>query len=400
MAAISKHWNEIVHSGVTCATLSHPGKTCHDHLRYQMRATIGGNLKFFIPISIVRLFMLCYTKKTMSVEIVLQALFELVSESFNGWAVSNCWSAGFCGMYHWFGGFINNYSVSLPGLPGTLLMFFMPAYVKMSHSRAMFNVFLECWMKSREHPLFEYARESKVIGTLAFMAMSAAIGYYAQRTKAVEFWFFSPLKKNLNPEQDRHQKLCLHRNTCQNYILDGMKTCFTFGFLMELVRKLINVAPRIRKHPSAILEAFARIRFKFVAFLTMYNGLFRLITCLLARHRKRTTENDSTLAGFLSGITYGLSPNYNVFNLGVAAVIQNVWNYITEKYAKVAWIQWVNKLSFSSIVWMVLMNYNMYGRAYYPYAMSKFAMKFTDLCSGQQAQVAAECLGKAAMGFS
>lgn len=140
MAAISKHWNEIIHSGVTCATLSHPGKTCQDHLHYQMRATIGGNFKFFIPISILRLFMLCYTKKAFSAEIVLQALFELFSESFNGWAVSNCWSAGFCGMYHWFGGFVNNYSVSLPALPGTLLMFLMPAYVKLSHSRAIFNV--------------------------------------------------------------------------------------------------------------------------------------------------------------------------------------------------------------------------------------------------------------------
>lgn len=181
-----------------------------------------------------------------------------------------------------------------------------------------------------------------------------------------------------------------------------MKTCFTLGFLLELVRKLVNVAPRIRKHPSAILEAFARIRFKFVAFLTMYNGLFRvswafidlvdlteacvfqLITCLLARHRQRTSEEDSTVAGLIAGVAYGLSPNYNIFNLAVAAVIQNAWNNVVERYAKVDWIQWVNKLSFSSIVWMVLMNYNMYGRAYYPYAMSKFAMKFTDLCSGLQ----------------
>lgn len=43
-------------------------------------------------------------------------------------------------------------------------------------------------MKSREHPLVEYARESKVVGTVSFMAISAAIAYYARRTKAMEFW--------------------------------------------------------------------------------------------------------------------------------------------------------------------------------------------------------------------
>ncbi|XP_029711262.1 uncharacterized protein LOC115256596 [Aedes albopictus] len=400
MAAISKHWNEIIHPGVTCATLSHPGKTCEDHLRHQMRATIGGNLKFFVPISIVRLFMLCYTRKTLSVEVVLQALFELVSESFNGWAVSNCWSAGFCAMYRWFG-WINNYSVSLPSLPGTLLMFLMPAYVKMSHSRAIFNVFLECWIKSREHPLVEYARESKVIGTVSFMAISAAIAYYAQRTKAMEFWFFAPLKKNLNPQSEQDRKPCYHRHACQSYILEGMRTCFTFGLLLELIRKLINVAPRLSKEPvDAILEALARLRLRFVAFLTLYNGLFRLTTCALARHRGEVVQSDSTLAGCVSGLSYALSPNYNIFNLGVAAVIQNAWNYLVEKYAKVNWLQQFNKLSFSSVVWVFLMNYNMYARAYYPYAMSKFAMKFTDICSGSQAQIAAECLGKVAMGFS
>lgn len=63
---------------------------------------------------------------------------------------------------------------------------------------------------------------------------------------------------------------------------------------------------------------------------------------------------------------------------------QNAWNFIVEKYSKVEWLQQFNKISFSSVVWVFLMNYNMYARAYYPYAMSKFAMKFTDICSGAQ----------------
>uniref|UniRef100_A0A8D8HZK9 (northern house mosquito) hypothetical protein n=1 Tax=Culex pipiens TaxID=7175 RepID=A0A8D8HZK9_CULPI len=40
------------------------------------------------------------------------------------------------------------------------------------------------------------------------MGISAAIGYFAQRTKFVEFWFFSPLKKNLNPPVDPAPEPC------------------------------------------------------------------------------------------------------------------------------------------------------------------------------------------------
>uniref|UniRef100_A0A1Q3FSY6 Uncharacterized protein n=2 Tax=Culex tarsalis TaxID=7177 RepID=A0A1Q3FSY6_CULTA len=416
MSAISKYWYDIVTPTVTCETLTHPETTCGAHLRIQLRKTIPGNVQFFGPISVLRMVLLMYTRNQVSWSVVLQALYECGMAALNGWFVSNSWSWMFCTLYHLLGRrFVNNWSVSLPALAGTLAMFWMPPYVKMSHSRAIFNVFLECWIKSREHWHVEWARESKLAGTVAFMGISAAIGYFAQRTKLVEFWFFSPLKKNLNPPADPDsepststspitstpktppQKCCFHRHACHSYILDGMKTCFTFGMVLELARKLIAVAPVLRKEPSALLSALARMRYKFVAFLTLYNGLFRLATCLLARSRGKVIPEDSTLAGFFSGLTYALSPNYNVFNLAVAAMLQNIWNFTVEKNASVQWLQRINSWSLSSIVWIFLMNYNMYSRAYYPYAMSKFALKFTDICSAAQARVASENLAKAAL---
>ncbi|XP_058814961.1 uncharacterized protein LOC131678705 [Topomyia yanbarensis] len=390
MSAISKHWSELT-AGVDCATLSHPGKTCHSHILFQLRTTVWGNMQFFIPVSILRLFLLIYTQKSVSWHIVRQTLFEFSCMVANGWVVSNSWSACFCAFYHWFGRIINNYSVSMAALPGTLVMFWMPQYVQMSHARAVFNVFVECWIKSRNHPWMEYARESKTIGTVVFMLISATIGYYAQRTKAVEFWFFAPLKKNSN---DHSKTPCFHRNTCQSYILDGMKTCFTFGMILELARKLIASAPRIRRHPPALLGAISRIRFKFVAFLTLYNGLFRFVTCFLAQHRRKVSSYDSTVAGLISGLSYSLSPNFNVFSLAMTAMIQNIWNYISEQYGGLDLVKRFNRLSFTSIAWVLLMNYNMYSRAYYPYAMSKYALKFTDVCSNSQARTASECLAK------
>ncbi|XP_052567662.1 uncharacterized protein LOC120419702 isoform X2 [Culex pipiens pallens] len=421
MSAISKYWYEIVTPAVTCESLTHPGLTCGENLGIQLRKTVPGNLQFFGPISVLRMVLLMYTRNQVSWAVVLQALYECGMAALNGWFVSNSWTAMFCVLYRLLGQrFVNNWSVSLPALAGTLAMFWMPPYVKMSHSRAIFNVFLECWIKSREHWLLEWARESKTAGTVAFMGISAAIGYFAQRTKLVEFWFFSPLKKNLNPPVDAApepcssttpinptntpaafpQKSCYHRHACYRYILDGMKTCFTFGMVLELARKLIAVAPVLRKQPSALLSALARMRYKFVAFLTLYNGLFRVATCILARTRGKVIPEDSTLAGFISGLTYALSPNYNVFNLAVAAMLQNVWNFTVEGNSKVQWLQRINSWSLASIVWVFLMNYNMYSRAYYPYAMSKFALKFTDICSAAQARVASKNLAKFAMGAS
>ncbi|XP_053681828.1 uncharacterized protein LOC128732575 [Sabethes cyaneus] len=395
MSAISKYWNELT-TGVDCSTLSHPGKTCSDHIRYQLRATVWGNMQFFIPVSILRLFLLAYTRKAVSWEIVRQTIFEFSSMVANGWIVSNSWSAGFCAIYHTFGRLIDNYSISLPSLAGTLVMFWMPSYVQTSHCRAIFNVFIECWIKSREHPVIEYARESRVIGTVTFMLISALIGHYSMRAKAVEFWFFAPLKKDLNlpGHSTQTNKVCYHRESCRTYILDGMKTCFTFGMILELARKLLASAPKIRQNPATLLRALSRMRFKFVAFLTLYNGLFRLVNCLLAHHRRKVSAYDSTLAGLISGLSYSLSPNFNVFNLAVAAMVQNAWNYVSEKYSRLELVKQLNRLSFSSITWIILMNYNMYSRAYYPYAMSKYALKFTDLCSSAQARTASECLAK------
>ncbi|XP_055618327.1 uncharacterized protein LOC129763364 [Toxorhynchites rutilus septentrionalis] len=398
MSAISKYWNEFVTPEVSCTLIAHPGKSCVEHNLSQMRTTVLGNMQFFIPVSLLRLFLLVYSRKAIKWEIVRQTLLEFCCMVANGWSASNSWTVGFCAMYNIFGRMINNYCVSLPGLAGSLVMFWMPLYVQSSHSRAVFNVFLECWIKSREHPLLEYARESKVIGTVAFMIISAVIGYFAQRTKTAEFWFFSPLKKNLNSAIDQTTKPCFHRNDCLHYILEGMKTCFTFGMILELARKLIGSAAKIRRQPAMVLRSISSIRFKFVAFLTLYNGLFRLATCLLARFRGKVSMSDSTLAGAVSGLSYSLSPNYNVFNLAVTAMAQNCWNFLGEMYTRSKAIQRLHQLPISSIVWVILINYNLYSRAYYPYAMSKYALKFTDMCSYSQARTASANLAKLFLG--
>lgn len=141
MSAISKYWYEIVTPAVTCESLTHPGLTCRENLGIQLRKTVPGNLQFFGPISVLRMVLLMYTRNQVSWAVVLQALYECGMAALNGWFVSNSWTAMFCVLYRLLGQrFVNNWSVSLPALAGTLAMFWMPSYVKMSHSRAIFNV--------------------------------------------------------------------------------------------------------------------------------------------------------------------------------------------------------------------------------------------------------------------
>ena len=221
-----------------------------------------------------------------------------------------------------------------------------------------------------------------------------------------------------------------------------MRTCFTFGLLLELIRKLINVAPRLSKEPvDAILEALARIRLRFVAFLTLYNGLFRLTTCALARHRGEVVQSDSTVAGCVSGLSYALSPNYNIFNLGVAAVIQvgrisvtelrgGIWfcnDYVLECLELPR-----RKVRQSELAAAVQQTFLQFGRVGVPDELQhvrpgllslrhvevcdevhrylfRFTVSILEMwdklhCSQSsllfRAQIAAECLGKVAMGFS
>ncbi|XP_055587037.1 uncharacterized protein LOC129739588 [Uranotaenia lowii] len=395
MSAVSKYWHQIATPDVTCQMTIHPGLSCYENIRTQIRTTVGGNLSFFVPVSVLRLLLLIYSRRTVSIEIVRQTLFELFCCTANGWAVSNSWSAGFCARYWWHGRMTGTSFIYGSAIAGTLLMYWMPQYVKSTHSRAIFNVFLECWIKSRDRPWVEFLRESKAAGTLAFMIVSAAIGFAALRIKGAEFWFFAPVRKNYNPESDRVTKACFHRDSCVEHIKDGLRTSFTFGMILEVARRLIGSAPKAGRDPWVLVTDLRKIRFKFVAFLALYNGLFRYISCYLAKRRGKMSPHDSTIAGFLSGVSYWLSPNYNVFNLGVTVMLQNMWRFIVEHHGqRNKMVQQLDRLPFSFIAWVLLMNYNMYARACYPYAMSRYALKFTDLCSASQSQVASECFAK------
>ncbi|XP_053678190.1 uncharacterized protein LOC128728587 [Anopheles nili] len=386
MSALSKYFDQAI-SGATCREVLHPGLECGQFARQNFLGSIGSNVRFFLPISLLRLLLLVYGRKACSLGVFRQTSRELAAMVLNALCVANCWTGTFCLLTKLTGRIINNYSVSMAPVLGSCAMFFMPSYVQTTHAKAIFAANLECWIKSRESGLFERMRDSRTFGTVCFMLLSAGIARYASKTHhRSEFWFFQPLKRK-QPEE----KVCQHSETsCARYVLSGMRTYFTFGAILELARRLIVSVGQLHQTPMQRMRALLRIRYRLILFLTLYNGTFRLVTCLLGRYRQQVKEYDNTIAGFASGLWYYVCPSYNIFNLAVSALTQTHWNFLMERYAQIPIVQQLDRVSFASLVWIVSMCYVTYSRAYYPWAMSKFALKFIDICSNYASRTASE----------
>lgn len=130
-------------------------------------------------------------------------------------------------------------------------------------------------------------RESRVMGTVCFMLLSAGIARYARKTRhRTEFWFIQPIRRNhsdataeqkLNGDEHTCRRVCFHQEpTCARYVLSGMRTYFTFGAILELARRLIVTVGQWQQTPAERIRSLLRLRYRLILFLTLYNGTFRV----------------------------------------------------------------------------------------------------------------------------
>ncbi|XP_035795870.1 uncharacterized protein LOC118468760 [Anopheles albimanus] len=387
MSALSKYFEQAM-ADVSCQEILHPGRSCLSFNGINFIGTIRSNATFFVPIALLRLLMLAYHRQTLSGAILRQAIGEFGAMMVNALLVANCWTGTFCLVSRLTGRIYDNYSISLAPLLGTFAMVLMPAYVKATHAKAIFVANLECWIKSRPSRLLAAMRKSRTVGTLCFMLLSAGIVQLASNVnRQAEFWFIEPVKPS--GKQD-HETCCLHAHSCTRYVLKGLQTYLAFSTMLELARRTIVTFGQLRLSPGERIKSLLRLRYRLILFLTLYNSTYRLLTCLLARTRGKAAKEDNATAGFVSGLCYGLYPNYNIFNLAVSTFCQVLWNSAMKRYTNSPVAQLLDKVPFATLVWSVSMCYVTYSRAYYPWAMSRFAHKFIDLCSNYASRTASE----------
>ncbi|XP_049531394.1 uncharacterized protein LOC125948879 isoform X3 [Anopheles darlingi] len=375
---------------VGCQEILHPGRSCLSFNGTNFLGSIRSNATFFLPIALLRLLMLAYHRKTLSWVILRQAIGEFGAMMVNALLVANCWTGTFCLATRMTGRIYDNYSVSLAPLLGTFAMLLMPTYVKTTHAKAIFVANLECWIKSRPSRLLATMRKSRTVGTFCFMLVSAGITQLVSNmNRQAEFWFITPLKPLAR--QDR-ETCCLHtvQDSCTRYILKGLQTYLTFSTTLELARRIIVTFSQLRLSRTEQLKSLLRLRYRLILFLTLYNSTYRMVTCLLARARRKAANEDNIAAAFACGIWYALYPNYNIFNLAVSTFCQVAWSSTMERYTNHPVAQMLDKLPCAPFVWSVSMCYVIYSRAYYPWAMSRFAHKFIDLCSNYASRTASE----------
>lgn len=158
------------------------------------------------------------------------------------------------------------------------------------------------------------------IGTFAFMLFSGGILHYMRKNGASVFWFILPRRSAVNNEEDS----CDHKDqTCQTYLVKGLKKYVIYGLILEVVKNLFSRLPLIRKQPSRILyHLLANPNFKFLKFFVTYVGLFRGVTCLVNNYWKEARDYSTLLGGMAGGLSYIFFPNYNLFTSSIVTLLQ------------------------------------------------------------------------------
>lgn len=207
-----------------------------------------------------------------------------------------------------------------PTYLGAHLAAILPQHAIIGHAHPFACVFVEVLIKFSDHPIIRAMRKSLTVGTMAFMVLSGGILHYMRKNGASVFWFILPGRSATNIEDNS----CDHKTqTCQTYLLKGLKTYVIYGVILDVVKNLFSRFPRIRKEPSRIVyHLFSNPNFKFLKFFVTYAGLFRGVSCLVNNYWKPAREYSTLIGGMAGGLSYLFFPNYNLFTSAIVTLMQ------------------------------------------------------------------------------
>ena len=135
---------------------------------------------------------------------------------------------------------------------------------------------LEAAVRKSTAPAIEYARRSKPLGTLTFMAFSALILACLRSGRVKQFWLVNP-----NPEAPPNSTQagsagCSHAGRCGQHLIDGVLKYGMVGLILEAGRAVLRKWSLLASRPMALFgaEFRAACNLKLGLFLACYVGIF------------------------------------------------------------------------------------------------------------------------------
>ncbi|XP_058444008.1 uncharacterized protein LOC131425819 [Malaya genurostris] len=396
MSELSKCFYEVT-AGKTCRDLCHPEyATCWISFFESARRLLPGSFKLYITYLLVPPLLKGggYTWKYWQEQIA-----SYVGVSFKTYLIAVIGLTFQCVFYKMFGK-LNYYWVM--GFPG----FFSTALTKLSsvHLRLQgityFNMMSEVMLKKSQIGLVKVLRESKLCGTLLFMLFNTWIMEILQQGTVNQFWVLNPVKVR---QPDRNSiddsrvlgtlypsgyKACSHDKSCDSYIAHGVLKYSAAGFIIEVAGVVITKFPQLYKDPSKFLTGLRKaVTLKLMLGLAAYNGIYRLVRCLLCRHYGMDHPMHNRIASFLCGASYLLYPTYQVFTLAFTKFIEMSWEHLFKTVDNLPeWAWKLKRIPYLRIVHMIAVGYMYHTLVFHSHLSPPFNSKAINYCSDNRVE--------------
>ncbi|XP_055381708.1 uncharacterized protein LOC129612210 [Condylostylus longicornis] len=327
----------------TCLQIVHPEtSSCLKSLLADLVPVALSNFKLFFPILLVRIGMnlKCICDKKIIYDILKHYLNLVISGFVLGFG-----SITFgCILWKCFGPRNFLTSIFLPCVMiSSIYVNLAPEYVLNLASISAFEMVIEILTLMKCDPITKLIIQSKFLQTLLFMACSCYIIKNVLKHKVNMYWFIKPAsglqKEALNEisfEQKEicHRNLCSHNGSCKTYFFDGLKFYGIAGLCLDIVKE-IGSSNKVKGLPLHLIKKFKTFDFQTTKFLLFYVGIFRFINCWLNNfHGIENLHRNTTIAAFLSGISYTFFPKFLPLSYGMACCVRIAWTHYKKKSTK------------------------------------------------------------------
>ncbi|KAF6213114.1 hypothetical protein GE061_010829 [Apolygus lucorum] len=199
--------------------------------------------------------------------------------------------------------------------------------------------------------LYKKVKRRIPLETAGFMILNAIL-MYKMRTSEVamykrDIWFYRPprMKENKHFDETVNSETgetllnaCPHAGNgctakqCYDNVMKETSKYYIGGMLFSAA-KLFITKSKLRKHPLLLLKTlFQWNNMKLACFFGWYIGVYKAISCFLCRWTKQDKAEYSLLAGFFSGLSYGINTNLTILGSLILYVTRIFGREAQEKY--------------------------------------------------------------------
>uniref|UniRef100_A0AAG5DVQ0 Transmembrane protein 135 N-terminal domain-containing protein n=1 Tax=Anopheles atroparvus TaxID=41427 RepID=A0AAG5DVQ0_ANOAO len=386
--------------GRTCRDLWHPQfASCLRYNVHLWRTILPGSFKLYVPF------------------LVLPPLVKLVSEcswrylwdhtlqyayiSFCTYVQAALSLSAQCTLYHLLGK-LNYWCVMFwPCLLGVAIGPPLPTQLLRLQAITFFNMSLEAAARKSTWPVVQYARRSQTLATASFMLFSAIILTCLRSGVVKQFWLVNPTVVGTGNSRGATERSCPeHPGRCRLHLLDGMLKYGAVGLVLEAGRAVLRQSGALLRNPLALFgwKFLRSCNLKLGLFLACYVGIYRGVSCVLARRRPCAGKSDAgclvhaAVAGLLAGAPYCVYPTYQIYTLGFTKAIEMAWEYwlavgSSPEQANgtdgtlTTLLRQLQRLPMLRLVQMCSFGYLGHVYAFYPRVSPVFHQKAMDVCS-------------------